>query len=264
MAKKVRAPAPPHYFRRLDVLAWGSFAALVWSFAIATLTSAALMPSEVHEFLHGSRVDPQSMLTLRSGVNKLYASTRALEAQTNSLIDRLNAADSLQKEVSNRVVKLEEGFPKLALAAGLEDTDPIVTGSTDLPVKRIDVPGGSVAVTTLPLGAAIDRLSADKPEIDPRIGRGIALGPPLTAAEADSSWTRLVDDAGTLLLGLKPLLSVPDEKGQSRIIVGPVIDTFTATQLCQRLDDIGIACSPVPYTGTPIASAESPDDTASP
>ena len=73
-----------------------------------------------------------------------------------------------------------------------------------------------------------------------------------------------MDDAGTLLLGLKPLLSVPDEKGQSRIIVGPVIDTFTATQLCQRLDDIGIACSPVPYTGTPIASAESPDDTASP
>jgi hypothetical protein len=240
----------------MDLTIWACLCALVWTFAIGTFSAAGLIPAEFHGFLHGARVDPQSIMDLKSGVAKLYQTTTALEAQTGNLMDRLNGTEADQRTVADRLGRIEDSFPTLSAAA---ESDPMITGSTDTPVTRLEVPGGAIEVTQLPLGDAIDRLPAEDTPVDLNLSHGIALGPAIAATDASAEWATLVNDAGNLLLGLRPLLSLPDESGQSRVIVGPIADSFTAGQICERLDAIGIACTPEPYTGTPLEGLATED-----
>jgi hypothetical protein len=60
--------------------------------------------------------------------------------------------------------------------------------------------------------------------------------------------------AGTLLLGLSPLLSPIEGAPGRRLVAGPLLTEADAQALCGGFAKLGIACSTVPFMGAPVAA----------
>lgn len=78
---------------------------------------------------------------------------------------------------------------------------------------------------------------------------GIGLGGPVSEDAAEGAWQQLLGKAGTMLLGLSPILASTDGMDEKLLIAGPVTDRASALDLCQRLNNLSIPCQPLPYKG---------------
>ena len=83
---------------------------------------------------------------------------------------------------------------------------------------------------------------------------GVALGPPVLEAEGGTAWRSMNDRAGTLLLGLTPLLSPIEGAPGRRLVAGPLLTEADAQALCGGFAKLGIACSTVPFMGAAVVS----------
>src|SRR5690606_3077875 len=81
---------------------------------------------------------------------------------------------------------------------------------------------------------------------------GIGLGFPVSPEEAEPAWQELLADAGTMLMGLKPVLATAEGTADKLIVAGPITDKAAALDLCKRLDQQGIPCQALPYAGDPM------------
>jgi hypothetical protein len=99
----------------------------------------------------------------------------------------------------------------------------------------------------MPLAAAMPD------ELEPSgLAMGVGLGFPVAADEAEPAWQAMLADAGTMLMGLKPVLAEADGTPNKLIIAGPITDRASALDLCKRLDLQGIPCQALPYAGAPL------------
>lgn len=240
------------------------FALVVWAVAVLGANASAFIPNGIFGGLHSSRLDGANMNQLRSQVSALETETARLRQENSVLLQRFMLNEQAGGEVTRRVGALELTVPQLldALNNRGPGIDTGTTASTTTgPVTSFDVDGGSVSYTTKPMSSVVapDRSAAVQPMPDAlstvapdSSAFGIALGPPIDANEGEAAWRSMNDKVGTLLLGLGPLLASVEGTGGKRLVVGPISSEADARQLCGHMANVGIACSSVPFIGTPL------------
>lgn len=256
---------PGDQFRASDITFWGVFALVAWTIAVLGANASALVPAGVLGGLHSSRLDGASMNQLRSQVSALETETAQLRQENLVLLQRFMLSEQASGEVTRRVGALELTVPQMldALNNRGPGIDPGTTASTTTgPVTSFDVEGGSVSYTTSPMpsvaAADVSATTQPMPEALRTVtldsgAFGMALGPPIDANESEAAWRSLNDRVGTLLLGMGPLLANVEGTAGKRLVVGPIASEADARQLCGHMGKVGIACSSVPFIGTPLA-----------
>ncbi|HHY50670.1 MAG TPA: SPOR domain-containing protein, partial [Alphaproteobacteria bacterium] len=128
---------------------------------------------------------------------------------------------------------------------------------TDGQAVTYETEGGSVTVEQKPLLAirpgnpTHTAATAEPPRADGS-SFGVAVGFPFAPEEAEAEWQDLVAKVGTLLIGLEPVLTAPEEGEGVVIVAGPIPTEAQAAALCGRLDHVGIPCAPAPFRGEPL------------
>jgi len=255
---------PVDHFRASDITFWGVFTLVVWAVAVLGANASAFIPNGVFGGLHSSRLDGANMNQLRGQVASLETETARLRQENAVLLQRFMLNEQASGEVTRRVGALELTVPQLldALNNRGPGIDTGTTASTTTgPVTSFDVEGGSVSYTQTPMSSVVapERAAAAQPMPDALStvtadsnAFGIALGPPIDANEGEAAWRSMNDKVGTLLLGLGPLLANVEGTGGKRLVVGPITSEADARQLCGHMANVGIACSSVPFIGTPL------------
>lgn len=251
-------------FRSSDVTKWGITALVVWGIAVLGANLSGLVPPAVLASLHASRVEGATIGQLRAQVVALQAESARSKREANELLARFNMNEDSTTLVTKRVGALEASIPKLVeqqlASASLQRVDPTATGSIDSPIT-FEVDGGTVEVRQVPLvpGSsevkfkAVPLAAAMPDELVPSgSAMGVGLGFPVKIEDADPAWQAMLADAGTILMGLKPVLAEADGTTNKLIVAGPITDKASALDLCKRLDQQGIPCQALPYAGDPL------------
>lgn len=251
-------------FRSVDVTKWGITALVVWGMAVLSANLSGLVPQGVLASLHASRIEGATMNQLRAQVAALQDEAARAKRDSTELLARFNMNEDSTSSVTKRVGALEVSIPRLVeqqlSSANIQKVDPTATGSIDTPIT-FEVDGGSVEVRQIPLTAgspevkfrAVPLAAAMPDEISPNGSTmGIGLGFPVHPEDAEPAWQEMLADAGTMLIGLKPVLGAADGTTDKLIIAGPLTDKASALDLCKRLDQQGIPCQALPYAGEPM------------
>lgn len=250
-------------FRQSDVAIWGGVALFAGAVAVLGANVSALIPQGMLAGLHQARLQGATLDQLRIQVADLRDQTLQLKRDNAVLTARFALEEEQGNAVKQRVGALEVSLPKLLEA--LPDTAEIdrtnLTASIgEDNVETFEADGGSVSVRQLPMieVAPMQPLPADPVttgSIDTAAepAFGIAIGPAVTPSQAPATWRDLSVKLGPLLFGLAPLVSEPENGGDSRIVAGPIVQLSEATALCQRLERVSIPCQPMPFTGTALA-----------
>lgn len=250
-------------FRSADVTKWGITALAIWAFAVLGANLTGLVPPGVLASLHASRIEGATMNQLRTQVVALQDESARAKRANEELLARFNMNEDSTTSITKRVGALEVSIPKLVeqqLASVQQELDPTSTGSIDKPIT-FEVDGGTVEVRQQPLipGSpevsfkAVPFAAAMPEELEPNgTTMGIGLGFPIKPEEAEPTWQTMLADAGTMLMGLKPVLAAADGTTNKLIIAGPITDRASALDLCKRLDKQGIPCQALPYAGDPL------------
>ncbi len=251
-------------FRSADVTKWGITALIVWGVAVLSANLTGLVPSGVFAAMHASRVEGATMNQLRAQVAALQEESSRSKRDANELLQRFNMNEDSTSAITKRVGALEVSVPKLVeqqlSSVKGSAVDPTNTGSIDKPIT-FEVDGGTVEVRQQPLipGSpdisfkAVPIASAMPEELAPNgSSMGIGLGFPVKADEAEPAWQEMLADAGTMLMGLKPVLANAEGTTNKLIVAGPITDKASAIDLCKRLDKQGIPCQALPYAGDPL------------
>ncbi len=251
-------------FRSSDVTRWGITALVVWGIAVLGANLSGLVPPAILASLHASRVEGATIGQLRAQVVALQSESARAKREATELLARFNMNEDSTTLVTKRVGALEASIPRLVeqqlATASLQRLDPTPTGSIDKPIT-FEVDGGTVEVRQVPFvpGSpevkfrAVPLAAAMPDELIPSgSAMGVGLGFPVKVEDADPAWQAMLADAGTILMGLKPVLAEADGTTNKLIVAGPITDKASALDLCKRLDQQGIPCQALPYAGDPL------------
>jgi len=231
------------------------------------VAGGVLIPGSWLEGLHASRFAGAAMADLRTEIADLQDQSVTLKQQDSGVLQRLALNEQDQHDVTQRLGALELTVPRLqeavnALPAGVDQAT--ITGDiTGAPQTRTQAAdGGTVTVSTSPLstgpanttGAQQAMPRALDPPVEAQGTFGIALGSPLDEVDGPAQWRAISDKAGTLLLGLTPLLGPIDGSAQRRLVVGPLPTEAAARELCGSFAQLGVACLTAPYTGLALGN----------
>lgn len=248
------------HFRTGDVTFWGIVALSCWGAAVLLANISAVVPSSVFAGLHASRMEGATVAQLRTQLAQLSDESKRMRAENNLLLQRFDRAEAATREATQRIGALEVSVP-----AAMESRSDVSPGIDTMPTASIgegrvlsfDAEGGSVSVVQKPMVPPVIDSSEATPDAEVPVTAdvlafGLALGFPVNEDDAEAQWQSLSAKVGTLLLGLAPLLQDVEGETTKRIVAGPVTDKSQATQLCKRMDRVGIPCEPLPFTGAPL------------
>jgi len=252
-------------FRQSDVTLWGIVALVCAGLAVFGANVSALLPQGVINGLHQPRVAGASLDTLRLQMAALRAEAQRLDRESNQLASRFTMQEQAAGDVTRRVGALEMTVPKLVEAlpdSALIDRTNLTASieSGDNAALVFDADGGSVVVrqsalpqlsgpsaASQPLPAAVDSdVVASVPQ---PASYGVAIGVSVPASDVAARWNDLSGKLGPLLFGLTPLMVDDADGSEKRIVVGPISEIDAARALCERLEQVSIACMPMPYLG---------------
>jgi hypothetical protein len=253
-------------FRASDVTFWGVVALVMWTAAVLGANLSALVPNGVLGALHVSRLEGGTLGQLRGQIAALASQTQELKQQNSVLTQRVMLGEQSAGEVTRRVGALEQTLPKIydALNAPQQVDRGAITASTGAPVLHFNADGGSVSYSTTPMlaGQGASAVTSQEmpsvlptPSVPDPSAFGIALGPPVDAAQAAGAWDSMTSNVGTLLIGLGPILGHVEGGAGRRLVAGPIASEADARELCGRMAMVGIACATVPFTGDPMPGA---------
>lgn len=251
-------------FRPADVTVWGTIALGIWAVAILGANLSGIVPPSVYGALHASRLEGSTLNQLRTQVAALEEEAARIKRESTQLQQRFTLNEEAAGAVTQRVGALEISVPKLIeeAQAKVPAIDPTATGAiSGGKTLTFETDGGTVAVQQRPLAPGsndiqlkVVPLASTMPAIlassDPALG--IALGFPVAPDAAEAQWQELLAQVGTMLMGLSPVLADAEGSDGKLLVAGPMVDKASAIELCARMDQIGIPCEPVPFTGDPV------------
>lgn len=252
-------------FRQSDATIWGIVAMVLCAVAVMGANVSAMIPSSILGGLHKTRIEGASLEQLRLQVADLRDQSLQLKRENGQLLTRFALEEQQGNAVVQRVGALEVSLPKLLEAlpdnAAIDRTT--LTSSIGEEQSLVyDADGGSVVIRQRPMPEALPALVQPLPALaastpsaiatPSQTVYGVALGSSLPAASAPETWRDLSMKLGPLLLGLQPLMADDATSANKRIVVGPIAQLAEATALCTRLEQISIACTPMPYNGSPL------------
>lgn len=252
-------------FRQTDVTTWAIVALVFGGLAVVGSNISAIIPTSLLAGLHKTRLEGASLDQLRTDVAALRAESRRIKQDNVELAARFALQERTGGEVVRRVGALEGSIPRLleAIPATAEVDRSNLTAAIGGKQSLVyEADGGSVVVRqqTMPLALPSvpptqplpDQLTASLETPTPESGYGVALGSPVTSQTASAAWGDISLKLGSLLFGMVPLVTNQNAGVAQRIVVGPITELSEATALCTRLERVSIACTPMPFLGTPL------------
>ena len=254
-------------FRQSDVTTWGIVALVLAGIAVMGANVSALLPRDILQGLHKTRLDGASVDQLRMQVAELRDEQMRLKRETGVLTARFALEEQAGNDITRRVGALEVSLPRLLENqpdGGNIDRSNITASIGQDPALVYETEGGSVVVRQQPMAEARPAPADEQPlpaPVDEAAAIpvpnerqfGIALGPSIPFEQAPAAWRDLSMKLGPLLFGLAPLLVDEANSDDQRIVVGPITQLSEATALCARLERLDVSCLPMPFTGTPLA-----------
>jgi len=255
-------------FRQSDVTTWGIVALVLSGIAVMGANVSALMPRDLLEGLHKTRLEGASLDQLRLQVAALREEQIQLKRENGVLTTRFALEEQQGNEITRRVGALEVSLPRLLETlpdGGNIDRSNVTAAIGHEPALVYEAEGGSVVVRQQPMTEAQPAPAVEQPlpaPVEQQVASipvpnerqfGIALGPAIPFERAPEAWRDLSMKLGRLLFGLAPLLVDEASSDDQRIVVGPITQLSEATALCARLERLSVSCLPMPFTGTPLA-----------
>lgn len=257
-----------------DITRWSVAALMCSTLAILSANVANFVPANVINGLHATRVQAGSFNQMRTLLTELRADNGRLGSEYRALLARFNLLDGDSGEVIRRLAAVENSLPLLIESLPLtSDIDrSLLTASIATSGGEVyEAEGGSISVRQSPLFDGVEvadalvqqPMPAALPETatvpEPAIVvdqgpksnlamQGIAVGEAVPVDEIVSSYSHIIEAAGTLLMGTAPLVSTASED-DARVVLGPLPDRRSADDLCARLVALALACEPVSYEG---------------
>lgn len=244
-------------FQQSDVTVWGIAALVAAGIAVVGANVAGLVPTSALVALHSPKNEAVSMAQLRQQVLELRTETAQLRRQNEVLNTRFSLQEQTGNEVIRRVGALEVSMPTLAeLRPNTTPVDRTVTTASigANSAQQFDADGGTVVVRQSPmpqpLPAPIQTASAAS---GAQVGYAVTVGASFLRGEGAAQWRDLEARLGSLVIDMKPLLTEAASASQQRIVLGPLAQLADARDLCQRLEQMEIPCSPTSYVGTALS-----------
>ncbi len=270
-----------------DVSFWGMAALSVGAIAVLSANMPSIIPADFATKMHATRLDGASLNHMRAQVNQLKNDAARMRDEYNRLTTMLKLAEQGRNDVTKRIGAMETSLPLLleAIPPGVKIDNSITTASIGQGSNKTIIEGqGGYAIVSRsaieetsydgqrdtpqeiikPLDEVIspqlpNKHAPDKQVLDEQSLKeiavtdnnffGIALGKEIKTTDAIVAWQDIERKVGTLLLGLKPILSKNDGSDTRMLIAGPIENYAQAEQLCSRMLRVGIACLPLPYEG---------------
>jgi hypothetical protein len=253
------------HFRTSDVTFWGVGALAAWGIAILVAGASALLPNGLLTGLHTSLRGSASIGQLQAQIADLQARAQELKADTAVLMQRMALGEQASGDTARRLGALEVSVPQLIEAVNNRTPaadSTIVTGGIGTPAAptALSADGGTISYTTTPLVTETAPADSGLQPMPSALQRAtpnanvfaVALGPAVLESEGNAAWKGMNDRAGTLLLGLTPLLAPIEGAPGRRLVAGPLLTQADAQALCGGFAKMGIACSTVPFLGSPV------------
>lgn len=244
-----------------DITFWGVFALVAWGSAVLGAGANALLPSGLLSGLHTPLFQGSNTGQLQARIADLDARLAALKADNATLMDRVALTEEQRADITKRLGALEVSMPRVieSINTPAPVDHSVITGDISGPASMVEeADGGSVAYTTTPMSAeataapnaSTQPMPAVLPLVAPDAGAfGVALGPPILAMDGPASWKSMTDRAGTLLVGLSPILGSIEGAPGRRLVAGPIPTEAAARELCGGFAKLGIACASVAFIG---------------
>jgi len=243
-----------------DITFWGVFALVAWGAAVLCAGANALLPPGLLSGLHAPLFQGSNAGQLQARIADLDARVAALKADNAALMNRVALTEEGRTDITKRLGALEVSMPRVIESintpAPLDHS--VITGDIAAPASMVEqADGGSVAYTTTPLttqATAAPQTTQPMPSVLPLVAPnsnayGVALGPPILEMDGPTAWKSMNDRAGTLLVGLSPLLGIVEGDAGRRLIAGPLPTEAAARELCGSFAKLGIACASMAFIG---------------
>lgn len=247
--------------RPSDITFWGILALVAWGVALVGAGASAVLPPGLLSGLHTPLVQAGSTAQLQAKVADINARVASLKADNTALMDRVALADQQRTDITRRLGALEVTMPRIVEAVNTPvalDHSTITGDISGVSSMVASAEGGTVVYSTTPLvpSATSPDAAAAQPMPSALVPPGpnpaafaVALGPPILTTEGPAAWKSFGDKAGTLLIGLSPLLAPLEGAPGERLIAGPLASEAAARELCGSFAKMGISCSSVAYIG---------------
>ncbi len=232
---------------------WGVVALVCGTLAVLGVNVAAVVPAQWMAGLHASRMEGTSLVQLRERIARLETEAAGLRRANEEIATRASLTEQSASDMARRVDVLETALPAIVEASRAPALDrDAITASTAAPATVPPAETDSnFVVRRVPLLAPPPSLVPPDQALPAPLAlatitdHGIVLGSPVRPAEALDAWRALAAEAGTLLVGLDPMIE-PGE-GERRIVAGPLGSAARAEDLCRRLIARQIACAPLAF-----------------
>jgi len=250
-----------------DIGIFGVLALATGAFAVLSANIPSFVSPKLSTIMHSNIYNGASFEQMQAQVAQLQTSNRKMAQEYKRMSTMIELAQQGQGEATRRIGAMESSLPLLleAIPPGTQIDTSISTASIDENGKKIEGNGGYAIVSNTAIEGTIEPKAQPIPQeiiiqekLEKTVAKtkiiangefGIALGNEIKSVDAIVSWKDIELKVGTLLLGLKPILSDIDENGNQKLIVGPIENYAQAEQLCTRMTRVGISCLPMAYEG---------------
>lgn len=233
--------------RRLRPLAvWGATAAV--ALLLAVLSSRGEIGAQrIATMLHGGRAPAAApAFDAQAETRRLAEAVRGLAADGNQIKTRLGAVEQDMGEVTGSIKK------EIETADAARQAPPPI-GPTTSAIAAATI--AMVPVTPPRPAAAPPQSSVDAGA--PTAEYAVDIGSGLTIEALRTRWLAIYAAHPQLFEGLKPIVGVKEiphsNRVELRLVVGPLAQAETATQLCSSLTQLGLFCQPTIYDGQRFA-----------
>lgn len=247
--------------RASDTTFWGIFALVAWGAALVGAGASAVLPPGLLSGLHTPLVQSGNPGQLQAKVADLDARLASVKADNSALMDRVALSDQQRTDITRRLGALEATMPRVieAVNTPARVDQSVITGDISGTSSMVaSAEGGTVAYSitpltpnaTAPANAASQAMPSALVAPAPNASAfAVALGPPIITTEGPAAWRSFGDKAGTLLIGLSPLLAPLEGAPGKRLIAGPLPSEAAARELCGSFAKLGISCSSAAFIG---------------
>ncbi|HWP27712.1 MAG TPA: hypothetical protein VNL39_15385 [Xanthobacteraceae bacterium] len=188
-------------------------------------------------------------------MQRLADSLKEINIDRNRLIERLEAIEKRLSDITGSLNRVQAPTQPA-------ETAPVTTGTIAAAVAP--PAGGTIAATVsnqpqLASQPLAPRQEAAEPELPaiPRVEFGVDLGGAQTIEGLRTLWATIKSRHGTLLDGLRPLITVREKARpgsvELRLVAGPLANAATAARLCAIITAAGAVCQPAVFDGQRLA-----------